>query len=267
MSNLVKITSEDDTFVNYFIDSSKLLDKTGDEFKQQLRRNSLETTFLPTTLLFAEYSDNELESISSDLGVHLNSVSPLDYVKALPSIDEYISKFGSSNIPSFVTPERFEEFSKINHEGFMSINDSFNASTGLTSEDGYLYRFDPGGFNYQYFVYLNNQNYFINNEKIGIWKQISRLEKEYIFFVKNDFLSGTLIVPSLFKFPQIYLKTLGFCLGVPPVQIWPQRDVGKNPKMNYFLNIPEVVATTLIEEKLKCKLIFIEDNNQIQEYF
>ena len=87
LSNLVKITSEDDTFVNYFIDSSKLLDKTGDEFKQQLRRNSLETTFLPTTLLFAEYSDNELESISSDLGVHLNSVSPLDYVKALPSIE------------------------------------------------------------------------------------------------------------------------------------------------------------------------------------
>ena len=41
----------------------------------------------------------------------------------------------------------------------------------------------------------------------------------------------------------------------------------KKSSNELFLNIPEVVATTLIEEKLKCKLIFIEDNNQIQEYF
>jgi len=265
---LIELTQSDDTFTNYFIDSSSLIDKTDGEFQEQLKRNSLEKSFLPTSILFAEIDLVELESISHKLGIHLNSIYPIDYVESLPNIDEFIQSFGESSISRHIMPERFTNFPSPNLDtGFIDINQAFDSSTGRSSKEGYLYRFQNFGSKYSYYVNLDNKNYVINDEKIGLWKQISRLEKNYVFYAKDEFLSGTLIIPSVFKLPQIYLKTLGYCMAVPPRKWWPPSTLGRNPKMNYFYNVPENVANTLIIKKLNCRLITVNNNNDIENYF
>lgn len=224
--------------------------------------------FTPHTVLFTDYDElQDLKNVSNDLDISLNEISPLEYVSSLPTLDEYISMHNTSSIARFHQPEKFRNF--INSSSFISYNQeiNFDELDGYNKIEDCLYRYEIHGSQHQYYIYKDNKNYFITEEAIGFWKQISRLDKVYSFFIESESLSGTLIIPTAFKLPKIYLKTLGFCLAVTPRTLKPARsDNRTNPKMDIYLNVPTKVAKTLIQEKLNCKLEFISEFSEIQNY-
>tara|TARA_X000001036_G_scaffold435560_1_gene477000 strand:- start:214 stop:1365 length:1152 start_codon:yes stop_codon:yes gene_type:complete len=224
--------------------------------------------FTPHTVLFTDYDEvQDLKNVSNDLDISLNEISPLEYVSSLPTLDEYISMHNTSSIARFHQPEKFRNF--INSSSFISYNQeiNFDELDGYNKIEDCLYRYEIHGSQHQYYIYKDNKNYFITEEAIGFWKQISRLDKVYSFFIESESLSGILIIPTAFKLPKIYLKTLGFCLAVTPRTLKPARsDNRTNPKMDIYLNVPTKVAKTLIQEKLNCKLEFISEFSEIQNY-
>ena len=262
---------EEESYSIYLIESGlENVLKNGIDFSANNLRSLSEfyEIFTPHTVLFTDYDEvQDLKNISKDLEISLNEISPLEYVSSLPTLDEYISMHNTSSIARFHQPEKFRNF--INSSSFISYNQeiNFDELDGYNKIEDCLYRYEIHGSQHQYYIYKGNKNYFITEEAIGFWKQISRLDKVYSFFIESESLSGILIIPAAFKLPKIYLKTLGFCLAVTPRTLKPARSDNKtNPKMDIYLNVPTKVAKTLIQEKLNCKLEFISEFSEIQNY-
>ena len=54
--------------------------------------------FTPYTILFTDYDDiSDLQTLSSQLDIALNEISPIDYVNSLPTLDEYILMHDTAN--------------------------------------------------------------------------------------------------------------------------------------------------------------------------
>ena len=224
--------------------------------------------FTPYTILFTDYDDiSDLQTLSSQLDIALNEISPIEYVNSLPTLDEYILMHDTAPIAKYHVREKFTKF--FNSTSFISYNReiNFDELDGNNKVENCLYRYEVHGSQHKYYIYKNEQNYFLTEESVGFWKQISRLKESYCFFIEQDSLSGVLVIPTTFKLPKIYLKALGFCLAVTPRTLKPARSDSKtNPKMDIFLNVPTKVATTLISEKLDCELTFINDFSEIENY-
>ena len=224
--------------------------------------------FTPYTILLTDYDDiSDLQTLSSQLDIALNEISPIEYVNSLPTLDEYILMHDTAPIAKYHVREKFTKF--FNSTSFISYNReiNFDELDGNNKVENCLYRYEVHGSQHKYYIYKNEQNYFLTEESVGFWKQISRLKERYCFFIEQDSLSGVLVIPTTFKLPKIYLKALGFCLAVTPRTLKPARSDGKtNPKMDIFLNVPTKVATILISEKLDCELTFINDFSEIENY-
>jgi len=224
--------------------------------------------FTPYTILLTDYDDiSDLQTLSSQLDIALNEISPIEYVNSLPTLDEYILMHDTAPIAKYHVREKFTKF--FNSTSFISYNReiNFDELDGNNKVENCLYRYEVHGSQHKYYIYKNEQNYFLTEESVGFWKQISRLKERYCFFIEQDSLSGVLVIPTTFKLPKIYLKALGFCLAVTPRTLKPARSDSKtNPKMDIFLNVPTKVATILISEKLDCELTFINDFSEIENY-
>lgn len=224
--------------------------------------------FTPYTILLTDYDDIfDLQTLSLQLDIALNEISPIEYVKSLPTLDEYILMHDTAPIAKYHVREKFTKF--FNSTSFISYNReiNFDVLDGNNKVENCLYRYEIHGSQHKYYIYKNEHNYFLTEESVGFWKQISRLKEKYCFFIEQESLSGVLVIPTTFKLPKIYLKALGFCLAVTPRTLKPARSDSKtNPKMDIFLNIPTNVATTLISEKLDCELTFVNDFSEIENY-
>ena len=64
------------------------------------------------TILFTDYDDiSDLQTLSSQLDIALNEISPIEYVNSLPTLDEYIlmhELHQSLNI--ILEPQKFTKF-------------------------------------------------------------------------------------------------------------------------------------------------------------
>ncbi len=262
---------KDESYNIYLIEGDKenFLGKGISESLKNLRSLSdFYSIFTPYTVMFSEYEEiSELQTLSSQLDIALNEISPIEYVNSLPTLDEYILMHDTAPIARYHVRERFTKF--FNSTSFISYNReiNFDELDGNNNVENCLYRYEVHGSQHKYYIYKNDKNYFLTEESVGFWKQISRLKERYCFFIENESLSGVLVIPTTFKLPKIYLKALGFCLALTPRTLKPARSDNKtNPKMDIFLNVPTEVATTLISEKLDCKLTFINDFSEIENY-
>ena len=266
-SLLINSLEKDESYNIYLIESGSKKALESREIKVR-SLSDFYGIFTPYTILFTDYDDiSDLQTLSSQLDIALNEISPIEYVNSLPTLDEYILMHDTAPIAKYHVREKFTKF--FNSTSFISYNReiNFDELDGNNKVENCLYRYEVHGSQHKYYIYKNEQNYFLTEESVGFWKQISRLKERYCFFVEQDSLSGVLVIPTTFKLPKIYLKALGFCLAVTPRTLKPARSDSKtNPKMDIFLNVPTKVATTLISEKLDCELTFINDFSEIENY-
>lgn len=274
MNKLINLSLEkEDSFMVYLVENSQqsFLGTNIDYIESQIRgRDSVYSLFSPATILITPIDKKEdFTVIAETLEIHKNEVSPIDYAKFLPTLDEFISLHESSpgSVPSIHKPEKFEKF--ILQTGYIQFSDeeNFNQLQGQILEDNFLYRYPLHGFKYKYYIHKNGENYFLSDSSIGFWKQVSRLENKFCFYVDNETIGGILLIPKGLKLPKIYQKALSFCLGVSPKSLKPPRsDHYTNPFMDIYLNIPNNLAKILIEDKLNCQLTNVSTKNEIERY-
>lgn len=274
MNRLINLSLErDDSFMVYLVENSQksFLGTNINYIESQIRgRDSIYSLFSPATILITPIDRKEDFTVIADtLEIHKNEVSPIDYASFLPTLDEFISLHESTpgSVPSIHRPEKFEKF--ILQTGYIQFSDeeNFNQLQGQILEDNFLYRYPLHGFKYKYYIHKNGENYFLSDGSIGFWKQVSRLENKFCFYIDNETVGGILLIPKGLKLPKIYQKALSFCLGVSPKSLQPPRsDNYTNPFMDIYLNIPKNLAKILIEEKLNCQLTAVRSKNDIEKY-
>jgi hypothetical protein len=274
LNKLINLSLEnDDSFLVYLVENSQkaFLGKNYNYIEDQIKdREDFYSLFSPATILITPIDKKEdFKLLSAALGIHENEVSPVDYATFLPTLDEFIMLHESTpgSVPSIHRPEKFEKF--ILKTGYIEFSneENFNQFQGQILEDNYLYRYPLHGYRYKYYIHKNGKNYFLSEEAIGFWKQASRLENRFCFYIDNETIGGILLIPKNLKLPKIYQKALSFCLGVSPKSLRPPRtDNYSNPFMDIYLNIPKEVARILIEDKLNCRLTIINKKNEIERH-
>ena len=81
--------------------------------------------FTPYTILFTDYDDiSDLQTLSSQLDIALNEISPIEYVNSLPTLDEYILMHDTAPIAKYHVREKFTKF--FNSTSFISYNREIN---------------------------------------------------------------------------------------------------------------------------------------------
>ena len=115
--------------------------------------------FTPYTMLFTDYDDiSDLQTLSSQLDIALNEISPIEYVNSLPTLDEYILMHDTAPIAKYHVREKFTKF--FNSTSFISYNReiNFDELDGNNKVENCLYRYEVHGSQHKYYIYKNEQN-------------------------------------------------------------------------------------------------------------